>query len=133
MLKDTRVAAMIPTQDLARAKEFYEGKLGFTPEDEPGGVRYRCADGTEFAVFLSSGKTSGTHTQVGFDVRDIDAEASSLAAQGITPDPVDIPGATVENGIVSLPEGVGRGLWFKDPDGNVIAVFQRAAVPATTS
>src|SRR5207245_6664054 len=67
MLKDTRAGAMIPTQDLARAKEFYEGKLGLTPEDDPGGVLYRCAEGTAFAVFLSSGKTSGTHTQLGFD------------------------------------------------------------------
>jgi predicted enzyme related to lactoylglutathione lyase len=124
---------MIPTQDLARAKEFYEGKLGLTPEDDPGGVLYRCAEGTAFAVFMSSGKTSGTHTQLGFDVDDIDAEVSSLAARGITPDPVDIPGATVENGIVTLPDGSGRGIWFKDPDGNVLAVFQRAAVPASTS
>jgi catechol 2,3-dioxygenase-like lactoylglutathione lyase family enzyme len=108
---------MIPTQDLARAKEFYEGKLGLTPEDDPGGVLYRCAEGTE----------------LGFDVDDIDAEVSSLAARGITPDPVDIPGATVENGIVTLPDGSGRGIWFKDPDGNVLAVFQRAAVPASTS
>jgi predicted enzyme related to lactoylglutathione lyase len=124
---------MIPTQDMARARQFYEGTLGLTPEVEPGGALYRCADGTTFALFLSSGKASGTHTQLGFDVEDIDAEASSLAAQGVTPDPVDIPGATVENGIVQLPDGIGRGLWFRDPDDNVIAVFQRAAVPAAAS
>jgi predicted enzyme related to lactoylglutathione lyase len=129
MLKDTRVAAMIPTQDIARAKEFYEGKLGFTAEDDPsGGAVYTCADGSIFVVFPSSGKSSGTHTQLGFDVQDIDAEASSLAAQGITPDPVEMPGVTVENGIAQMPDG--RGFWIKDPDGNVIAVFQRAVVPA---
>lgn len=133
MLKDARAAAMIPTQDMARAKQFYEGTLGFTPTDEdPGGVTYRCADGTAFVVFESGGKTSGTHTQLGFDVENIDAEAAALAAKDIKPDPVEIPGVTVENGIASLPE-LGRGLWFHDPDGNVIAVFQRAAVPAATS
>lgn len=132
MLKDARAAAMLPTQDLARAKQFYEGTLGFTPEDDPGGTSYRCADGTAFVVFESSGKTSGTHTQLGFDVENIDAEAATLAGQGIKPDPVEIPGVTVENGIASLPE-LGRGLWFHDPDGNVIAVFQRAAVPAAAS
>ncbi len=133
MLKDARAGAMVPTQDMERAKRFYEGTLGFTPSDEdPGGVTYRCADGTAFVVFASSGKSSGTHTQLGFDVRDIDAEAAALVAQGIQPDPVDIPGVTVENGIATLPE-LGRGLWFHDPDGNVIAVFQPAAVPAAAS
>jgi predicted enzyme related to lactoylglutathione lyase len=131
MLKDARVGAMIPTTDLARAKEFYEGKLGLTPEDDPGGgALYRCADGTGFVVFPSSGKSSGTHTQLGFDVQDLEAEASSLAAQGITPEPVEIPGITIENGIAEMPDG--RGLWIKDPDGNLIAVFQRAVVPAAT-
>jgi len=103
MLKDARVGAMIPTTDLARAKEFYEGKLGLTPEDDPGGgALYRCADGTGFVVFPSSGKSSGTHTQLGFDVQDLEAEASSLAAQGITPEPVEIPGITIENGIAEM-------------------------------
>ena len=53
-----------------------------------------------------------------------------LAAQGITPEPVEIPGITIENGIAEMPDG--RGLWIKDPDGNLIAVFQRAVVPAAT-
>lgn len=130
MLKDARVGAMMPTTDLARAREFYEGKLGLTPDDDPaGGALYRCADGTAFVVFPSSGKTSGTHTQLGFEVQDLDAEASALAAQGITPEPVEIPGITVENGIAEMPDG--RGFWIKDPDGNLIAVLQRAVVSAT--
>ena len=133
MLKDARAGAMVPTQDIARARQFYEGTLGFTPTDEdPGGITYRCADGTAFVLFSSSGKSSGSHTQLGFDVDDIEAEAATLRSSGVTPDPVEIPGATVENGVATLPD-LGRGLWFHDPDGNVIAVFQRAAVPAATS
>jgi catechol 2,3-dioxygenase-like lactoylglutathione lyase family enzyme len=129
MLKDARVGAAIPTQDLARARQFYEGKLGLTPdEDLAGGAIYRCAEGTAFLVFPSSGKSSGTHTQLGFDVQDVEAEAAALAAQGVTPEPVEMPGFESENGIVEQPDG--RGFWLKDPDGNLLGVFQRSAVRA---
>jgi len=33
------------------------------------------------------------------------------------------PGGTQENYIVTTP-GIGRSAWFKDPDGNTIALFQ---------
>jgi catechol 2,3-dioxygenase-like lactoylglutathione lyase family enzyme len=129
MLQDSRVAAMIPTNDLPRAREFYEGKLGLIPETEnAGGVLYMCAAGTGFSVFVSSGKSSGTHTQLGFEVEDANAEASALASKGITPEPVEIPGAEVENGVSQMPNG--RGFWIKDPDDNLIGIFQRAEVPA---
>jgi predicted enzyme related to lactoylglutathione lyase len=130
MLQDSRVAAFIPTNDPARAKEFYEGKLGLTPDTtfDDGGTLYMCAGGTGFVVFLSSGKSSGTHTQLGFEVEDANAEASALASKGITPEPVEIPGAEVENGVSQMPNG--RGFWIKDPDDNLIGIFQRAEVPA---
>ena len=132
MLRDARVGAMIPTQDVARAREFYEQKLGMTAEDDTaGGALYRCGDGTSFVLFPSAGTSSGTHTQLGFEVTDIEAEAAEITARGVTLDAVEIPGATVENGIAQLPDG--RACWFKDPDGNVIAIFQRTQVPAAAA
>src|SRR5262249_17389117 len=41
-----------------------ETKLGLEPSEvRPGGLLYRCARG-EFALFASSGKASGEHTQI---------------------------------------------------------------------
>ena len=43
----------IPAKDVARARAFYEGQLGFRPKQElSGGVVYECAGST--AAFLYS-------------------------------------------------------------------------------
>jgi catechol 2,3-dioxygenase-like lactoylglutathione lyase family enzyme len=56
MLKDSKVAARIPAQDLQRARAFYAEKLGLEPSVEmPGGLLYRCGEG-EFALFESVAK-----------------------------------------------------------------------------
>jgi len=73
MLEDSKVAARIPVQDLQRARSFYEEKLGLEPSEErPGGLLYRCRSG-EFALFESAGAASGDHTQVAWEVEDIEA------------------------------------------------------------
>jgi predicted enzyme related to lactoylglutathione lyase len=134
MLQKSRAAASMPASDLARARAFYEGTLGFTPDPDmnaPDAVMYRCADGTAFLVFLSSGVSSGNHTQLSFEVEDISAEVRELRDKGIAFENYDSPDIKTEAGIAQMPDGSGG--WFKDTEGNLIAVFQlaRVASPAT--
>src|SRR5215208_3444024 len=64
VLEDGHVATRIPVRDLDRARAFYSEKLGLEPaEERPGGLLYTPAGGGEFALFLSAGAPSGTHTQ----------------------------------------------------------------------
>ncbi len=131
MLQDARVSATIPASDLARAREFYEGKLGFTGSEQPDGVRYECGQGTGFVLFLSSGASSGSHTQLSFEVDDIETEVKRLQDNGVKFEDYDTPGLKTEHGIADIDSG--RGGWIKDTEGNLIAVFKTAAVPASTS
>jgi catechol 2,3-dioxygenase-like lactoylglutathione lyase family enzyme len=63
MLSDCRVSAALPVSDLAQARSFYVDTLGLTPLIEGEDVlAFRCADGTDFGVFVSQGQRSGTHT-----------------------------------------------------------------------
>ena len=56
MLQNFPMYAYIPATDLARARQFYEGKLGLRPKEETnGGVVYDFANGT--ACFLSRHRT----------------------------------------------------------------------------
>lgn len=72
-----------PAQDLDRARDFYRDQLGLEPaEEREGGLRYCCAAG-EFHVFASSGAASGTSTQLGFEVEDIDATVAELRERGV--------------------------------------------------
>jgi catechol 2,3-dioxygenase-like lactoylglutathione lyase family enzyme len=63
ILRHSDVATRLPVQDLERARLFYAEKLGLDPvEERPGGLLYRCGSGA-FALFISSGASSGNHTQ----------------------------------------------------------------------
>jgi catechol 2,3-dioxygenase-like lactoylglutathione lyase family enzyme len=130
MLENGGVSARLPAQDLERARAFYAEKLGLEPEEErPGGLRYRCARG-EFALFRSGGAPSGTHTQMAWEVQDIEAAVTQLRANGVVFEEYDQPGLTTVDGIAEVPDnypskGVGeRAAWFKDSEGNLLALGQ---------
>ncbi len=130
MLRNSRVAARIPVQDLARAEAFYAEKLGLEPaERRPGGLLYRCAGG-EFGLFQSAGAASGDHTQMGWEVDDIDAAVAELRARGVVFEEYDFPGLTTVNGIADIEgnypsKGTGeRAAWFRDSEGNMLGIGQ---------
>lgn len=129
MLSDARVGAAIPCQDFERAKGWYKEKLGLSPTEEtPAGAYYQGADGTEFFLFPSAGKASGDHTQVAFEVKDAAAEVAELKNSGVTFEQYDFPGLkTDETGLAEMEGDEGRGAWFKDSEGNLIAIFERRA------
>ena len=130
MLGNAKVATRLPAQDLERARAFYSEKLGLEPaEERPGGLRYRVAGG-EFAIFQSGGAPSGEHTQMGFEVEDIDAAVAELRQRGVVFEEYDFPGLTTVGGIADIEgnypsKGTGeRGAWFRDSEGNLLAVGQ---------
>ncbi len=130
MLKGARVAVTIPAQDLKRAKQFYADKLGLTPaEESPEGHVYRMEDGTEFLLFQSSGKASGAHTQMGLDVDDVHAEVKELKARGVQFEEYDLPGLKTVDSVADI--GPGKAAWFKDSEGNLIAIGLRIPVGAS--
>jgi catechol 2,3-dioxygenase-like lactoylglutathione lyase family enzyme len=123
MLDQADVYATIPAQDLARARAFYADKLGLSPDEElPDGLRYRCGTGG-FLLFQSTGEASGTHTQLGWDVDDLEAAVATLRDNGVVFEEYDLPGFKTVNGIAEI-EGT-RGAWFKDSEGNLLAVGER--------
>jgi hypothetical protein len=91
------------------------------------GLLYRCG-GSEFALFESAGTASGTHTQMGWTVDDIEATVADLRPRGLDFEEVDMPGITVTDGIAEIPGNypskgrAERAVWFRDLDGNVIGV-----------
>lgn len=131
MLKIKNSTAAMPAQDIKRARQFYEQKLGLQPtrEEFDGGARYQTGE-TAFLVFLSSGKASGVHTQMALEVEDVVSAASELKSKGVKFEEYDQPNFKTNGGLVDLPDG-SKGGWFKDTEGNLIALIQR--VPAQTT
>ena len=125
-----RVATRLPAQDLERARAFYGEKLGLHPaEERDGGLRYVCATG-EFALFESAGAASGDHTQMGWEVDDIEAAVAELRSRGVVFEEYDMPGLRTVGGIADIEgnypsKGVGeRGAWFRDSEGNMLGIGQ---------
>lgn len=130
MLAAGDVATRLPVRDLNRARKFYSEKLGLEPvEERPGGLRYLSGNGF-FALFESAGQASGRHTQMGWEVLDIEATVAGLKARGVVFEEYDLPGLKTVNGIAEIAgnypsKGVGeRGAWFKDSEGNLLGIGQ---------
>jgi catechol 2,3-dioxygenase-like lactoylglutathione lyase family enzyme len=122
-LSDSPVEPTIAVSDMQRAREFYEGKLGLSGGDDQsdGGHTYPCGGGTKFHVYPSpdnAGKSGAT--LAGWLVDDVEATVDELTANGVTFEQYGEPFNTNEKGIARLGDIVAA--WFKDPDGNTLAI-----------
>ena len=124
MLANSRVAAILPAVDLARAKEFYEKKLGLLPVDTPvAGAMFESGRGTVLGLYQRDAPTRADHTVAGWVVDDIEAVVDALRKRGVVFEQYDMPGIkTDERGIATL--GPGKSAWFKDTEGNILSIFQ---------
>lgn len=122
MLAKWEVHAALPAQDLARARRFYAEKLALTPAEEtPGGLVYRCRD-SWFLLYPSGGAPSGSHTQMGWAVDDIEKEVKELKARGLVFEEYNFPAFKTVNSIAVA--GPNRSAWFKDSEGNLLGLVQ---------
>ena len=124
-LTDAKVGAAIAVSDMDRAKQFYEGKLGLSggSDQGDGGHTYPCGEGSEIHIFPSPNAGKSDATLAGWAVDDVEATVEELSSSGVTFEQYAEPLNTDARGIAELPGG--RGAWFKDPDGNVLGVFER--------
>ena len=123
MLSRFRIHATLPARDLERAKVFYSDKLGLTPAKEaPGGLVYECGGSSYLLVFPSQGTSSGTHTQAGWTVNDIDSIVAELRSRGVAFESYEFPQFDKETGIATFEQI--RSAWFKDSEGNVLGVVE---------
>lgn len=123
MLQDFPMYAYIPAKDVARARQFYESKLGFRAKEEvAGGVIYEFKDKT--ACFLYPTPNAGTSlaSQAFWQVEDIEREVSELKARGVVFEEYDVPGERSPSGVVTA--GGAKAAWFKDSEGNILAIIQ---------
>ena len=123
MLQDSPMYSYIPAKDLARARQFYEGKLGFKPsQQQNGGVVYEFGRGT--AAFLYPTPNAGTSqaSQAFWSVADVDREIKALKAKGVVFENYDMPGEKSPSGAITA--GGAKAAWFKDSEGNIMALVQ---------
>lgn len=124
-MKAHRVSAVLCSSDLARSQVFYEQVVGLSLSNDtiPNHLLFDCADGTTLLVYGRPAPSKADHTQVRFWTDDVERDVRELQSRGAVFEDYDFPTLKTVNHVATT-TGVGRSAWFKDPDGNTLAVFQ---------
>jgi len=126
MLGKSNATPMIAVKDLDRARKFYEDTLGLETKDEMGGEVLTMKSGdTVINVYRSEFAGTNKATALTFDVDDIGAEVRELKDKGVFFESYDMPGLE-KQGDLYVAEGM-KTAWFKDPDGNILSLFEGKA------
>ncbi len=125
MIAENRISAVVVSTNLDRSRDFYENKLSLSlsPETIKNHLLFECGNGTSLLVYGRGAGNKADHTQVRFWSTDIESDVNELANRGVVFDEFDMGTNKMVNHIMTSP-GIGRSAWFKDPDGNTIALFQ---------
>lgn len=123
MLTTSSVTTMLPVIDMARARAFYEGKLGLRAgELKPDGKFVYAVAGTVLALFPKPEGTKADHTIVSFQVSDINASIADLKRSGVVFEDYDFPGLKTVDHVCVL--GAEKAAWFKDSEGNYLCIHE---------
>jgi catechol 2,3-dioxygenase-like lactoylglutathione lyase family enzyme len=124
MLKHAAIVPYIPVADVARARKFYEERIGLKPKEEyAGGVIYECGKGSWVFMYRSPGAGTSKASTAFWAVEDVAAEVAELKAKGVTFEEYDMPGLKTVDSIAT--GGGAKTAWFKDSEGNILAISQR--------
>jgi catechol 2,3-dioxygenase-like lactoylglutathione lyase family enzyme len=113
----------VPTQDSRKAREFYEGKLGFEfVSDDPFALVVRAGDTTVRIAKGAKDFRPAAYTILGWEVENIEAVCRWLKERGVILERYPFV-QDQELGVWTTPGG-DKVAWFKDPDGNVLSISQ---------
>ena len=128
MLQKALMYAYIPVKDLARARQFYEDKVGLKPKEETaGGVVYEFAQHTACFMYPTPNAGTSRASQAFWQVDDLKSEVAELKRRGVKFEEYDLPQVKTEGGIASA-DGA-KAAWFKDTEGNIMALIQSELMP----
>ncbi len=122
MLDEAGFICPIPVGDLERARVFYTDTLGLAAVDaSEAGILLAVAGGARILLYESHGGRP-SHTVAGWEVPSLEPAIAELKTRGVTFEDYDLPSLRTEYHIAWI--GPERAAWFRDPDGNVLAISE---------
>lgn len=121
MLSGASPQVFLATSDPIRARQFFEGVLGFRLlSDDQFALVFDLGNGVSLRVVKGVQFTPQPFTVLGWQAPDVAATVAELTDRGVAF--VRYEGMEQdERGIWSAPGG-GQVAWFKDPDGNTLSI-----------
>jgi catechol 2,3-dioxygenase-like lactoylglutathione lyase family enzyme len=120
MLSKAMAHPTIMVSDMARARAFYEGKLGLEVAREAGPYLFLRAGTSQLALVARASVVAPPTTICAFEVDDLTATLSALRGRGVAFEEYDTPTLRTVDGVASV--GPFRAAWMRDPDGNYLGI-----------
>jgi catechol 2,3-dioxygenase-like lactoylglutathione lyase family enzyme len=110
----------LAVSDLQRAKAWYEQKLGLKPASGfLAGLTYECGGGS-FALFPTPYAGTAKNTVMEWAVDDVEEVVTALKGRGVIFETFEMDGVEWNAEIATM--GSRKGAWFKDSEGNILAI-----------
>ena len=124
MLKDKDATVTIPVKDIEVARKFYDETVGLerAQNAQPGMLNYKSG-GSTVMVYQSQFAGTNKATAATWEVGDVEREVSLLKEKGVAFEHYDMPDMA-RHGDIHV-AGDMKAAWFKDPDGNILAIVGR--------
>jgi len=116
------VTPTLPVKNLARARQFYEDKLGLKPcSTSSSGVLYGCGTDTKLLIYESKTAKRGGIAAI-FEVENLQGEVRTLEKKGIVFEKYEMQDISIVDELTSL--STGNVVSFQDSEGNILALVQ---------
>src|SRR4029079_3508738 len=133
MLPTAHAYSSFAAKDIAAEKEFYAKKLGLDVNELYDGqlLELRLGDDMRVLVYSKEDFRPATSPVLNFPVPDVDAAVAELQQNGVEMARFD--GFDQDAKGIARPTSAGEGptiAWFRDPDGNILAIHSDEPPPA---
>jgi catechol 2,3-dioxygenase-like lactoylglutathione lyase family enzyme len=123
MLGNCTSSAIVAVSDIDRAKQFYAGTLGLEPVGDSEDATIYRTGATRLIVYPSEHAGGTSANAVVFDGPDnMAALAAELRGKGVVFEEYPELGMEIVDGVHVA--GGFKGIWFKDPDGNILHIVK---------
>lgn len=122
MLSNSTAMAVIAAHDLERARRFYSSRLGLEPSRHTAGGLIYEVGGSMFFLYETTNAGTAQNTVMSFMVADVRAEVDALKTRGVVFEEYDYPELRTVNSVADLNGELSA--WFRDSEGNYIAISQ---------
>jgi catechol 2,3-dioxygenase-like lactoylglutathione lyase family enzyme len=120
MLASSKIVGFVPIKDSAKARSFYEAKLGFQFVSDDMFALVMKAGETMNRIAKAKDFTPAAYTVLGWEVPNIEKVVAWLQKRGVAFEKYPFV-QDQQRGIWTAPTG-DKVAWFKDPDGNVLSL-----------
>jgi len=127
MFKHTKAFSSFSVNDIQKAKEFYQNKLGIDVTIEMMDLISLNIEGNgnTIMIYPKPNHEPATYTVLNFPVADVEKAVDELTAKGISFEHYDYPQLKTDAKGISRFEHITQA-WFKDPAGNILSVINSA-------